>query len=206
MMPWRPMICAPVGKSGPFTNCHQVVGRGFGMVEQVHRRVDHFAEVVRRDVGGHADGDALAAVDEQVGEPARQHDRHLGTRPSSCRCSRRCSRRCRRACASRAPTTGTRCNATPPGRSRASRSCRGRRSADGAARSPAPCARARRRSRLRRAGGTCPSRRRSTRAHFMWLRSGRAFRSYMPQRIRRCTGFRPSRASGSARCVMTDME
>ena len=44
-----------------------------------------------------------------------------------------------------------------------------------------------------------------TRAHFMWLRSGRAPRSCMPQRIRRCTGLRPSRASGSARDVMTDM-
>jgi hypothetical protein len=30
---------------------------------------------VRRDVGGHADGDAGAAVDEQVRHPRRQHDR-----------------------------------------------------------------------------------------------------------------------------------
>ena len=29
-------------------------------------------QVVRRDVGGHADGDARGAVDQQVGEPARQ--------------------------------------------------------------------------------------------------------------------------------------
>ena len=33
------------------------------------------AEVVRRDVGRHADGDAGGAVDEQVGHPRRQHDR-----------------------------------------------------------------------------------------------------------------------------------
>ena len=38
-----------------------------------------------------------------------------------------------------------------------------------------------------------------TRAHFMVGRSGRAPRSYIPQRIRRCTGLRPSRASGRAR-------
>ena len=36
------------------------------------------AEVVRRDVGGHADGDADGAVDQQVREPARQHERLLG--------------------------------------------------------------------------------------------------------------------------------
>ena len=41
------------------------------------RGVDDLAEVVRRDVGGHADGDALAAVDQQVGEPRRQHRRLL---------------------------------------------------------------------------------------------------------------------------------
>src|SRR4051794_6287415 len=45
-----------------------------------------------------------------------------------------------------------------------------------------------------------------TRAHFMVGRSGRAPMSYMPQRMRRCTGLRPSRASGSARDTMTDME
>ena len=51
---------------------HQVVGGGVGVVDQVDRGVDHLAEVVRRDVRRHADGDALAAVDEQVREPRRQ--------------------------------------------------------------------------------------------------------------------------------------
>ena len=37
--------------------------------------VADFAEVVRRNVGGHADGDAVGAVDQQVGEPAGQDDR-----------------------------------------------------------------------------------------------------------------------------------
>ena len=44
-----------------------------------------------------------------------------------------------------------------------------------------------------------------TRAHFMVGRSGRAPKSYIPQRIRRWTGFKPSRASGRARDTMTDM-
>jgi hypothetical protein len=39
--------------------------------------VDHLAEVVRRDVRRHADRDAAGAVDEEVGEPARQHERLL---------------------------------------------------------------------------------------------------------------------------------
>jgi hypothetical protein len=37
------------------------------------------AQVVRRDLGGHADRDPLRPVDEQVGEPAGQHDRLAGT-------------------------------------------------------------------------------------------------------------------------------
>ena len=37
--------------------------------------VADLAQVVRRNVGGHADGDAVGAVDEQVGELARQDER-----------------------------------------------------------------------------------------------------------------------------------
>ncbi len=43
------------------------------MCQQVDRGVDDFAQVVGRDVGGHAHRDALAAVDEQVGESRGQH-------------------------------------------------------------------------------------------------------------------------------------
>ena len=50
-----------------------------GVVEQLDERRAHLAEVVRRDVGRHADGDAGGAVDEQVGNPRRQHHR-LGAR------------------------------------------------------------------------------------------------------------------------------
>ena len=46
-----------------------------GCVEVVLRAGRDLAQVVRRDLGGHADGDAGRAVDEQVGEAARQHRR-----------------------------------------------------------------------------------------------------------------------------------
>ena len=67
---------------GTLDELHQLVGRRLRVVDQVDGGVDHLAEVVRRDVGGHADGDALAAVDQQVGEPRRQHRRLLARLPS----------------------------------------------------------------------------------------------------------------------------
>ena len=103
----------------PLDELHQVVGRGLRVVDQVDRGVDDLAEVVRRDVRGHADGDALAAVDEQVGEARREHDGLLGACRRSWAPCRRCPRRCRRAAASPAGAAGTRCSARRPGRSRA---------------------------------------------------------------------------------------
>src|ERR1039458_1879594 len=46
----------------------------------------------------------------------------------------------------------------------------------------------------------------TTSAHFTCGRSGRNPWSNIEYRIRRCTGFRPSRTSGSARETMTDIE
>ena len=43
-------------------------------VEGKENCVAHFPEVVRRHVGGHADGDAGGAIDQQVGETRRQDD------------------------------------------------------------------------------------------------------------------------------------
>ena len=57
---------------GALDEVHQVVGGGVGVLDEVEHRVAHLAQVVGRDVGGHADGDALAAVDQQVREPRRQ--------------------------------------------------------------------------------------------------------------------------------------
>ena len=47
------------------------------LVDQVLGSSGDLADVVRRDVRGHADRDARRAVDEQVGEPRRQHRRVL---------------------------------------------------------------------------------------------------------------------------------
>ena len=58
---------------------HELVDGGVGIVDQVARGLDRLGEVVRGDVGGHADGDALAAVDQQVGE-ARGQRLGLGER------------------------------------------------------------------------------------------------------------------------------
>ena len=47
--------------------------RRLRVVEDLGEAVDDFTEVVRRDVRGHPDGDPGRAVDEEVGEPGRQH-------------------------------------------------------------------------------------------------------------------------------------
>jgi hypothetical protein len=46
------------GKVGRRNDLHQFVDRGFGVPQQVQAGIDHFIEVVRRDVGGHADRNA----------------------------------------------------------------------------------------------------------------------------------------------------
>ena len=60
---------------GALHELHEVVVGGVGVVEQVLHRVDHLTEVVRRDVRRHADGDAAAAVDQEVREPRGEHHR-----------------------------------------------------------------------------------------------------------------------------------
>ncbi len=65
------------GEVGTLHELHEVVGRGLGVVDEVDGGVDHLAQVVGRDVGGHAHRDALAAVHQQVREPRRQ-DHRLG--------------------------------------------------------------------------------------------------------------------------------
>ena len=53
----------------------QVLDRERRIVDQRHAGVDHLAEIVRRDVGRHADGDAAGAVDQEIGEARRHHHR-----------------------------------------------------------------------------------------------------------------------------------
>ena len=55
----------------------EVVGGQLGVVDQGDRRVGDLAEVVRRDVRGHADRDAGAAVDQQVRDLRREDGRLL---------------------------------------------------------------------------------------------------------------------------------
>ena len=43
---------------------HQLIGGDVGVVQHQARRIDGLAQVMRRDVGGHADGDAVGAVDQ----------------------------------------------------------------------------------------------------------------------------------------------
>ena len=67
----------PVGKSGPLTCASEPVDVDRRVVDVGDRRGDHLAQVVRRDVRRHADGDPRRAVDEQVREARRQHRRLL---------------------------------------------------------------------------------------------------------------------------------
>ena len=53
----------------------QFVNRQAGIVDQRHAGIDHLAEIVRRDVGRHADRDAARAVDQEVREARRQDQR-----------------------------------------------------------------------------------------------------------------------------------
>ena len=60
----------------PWHDLDQLVDADLGIVEVGDAGVDHLAQVVRRDVGGHADRDAARAVDQEVGKRGR-HDRRL---------------------------------------------------------------------------------------------------------------------------------
>ena len=54
---------------------HQADGVDVGIVDVGHHGIHGLAQVVRRDVRGHADRDPRRAVDEQVREPCRQYER-----------------------------------------------------------------------------------------------------------------------------------
>ena len=80
-MPLVPTIRPLVGKSGSLDPLEQrreqLLVRGVRVVEVPHHAGRDLAQVVRRDVGGHADRDAAGPVDEQVREPGREHRRLL---------------------------------------------------------------------------------------------------------------------------------
>ncbi len=68
----RPVDDPGGGKVRPRNVLHQPGEGERRIVDQGHAGVDHFAQVVRRDVGRHAHGDAGRAVDQQVRDPGRQ--------------------------------------------------------------------------------------------------------------------------------------
>ena len=55
-------------------------------------------------------------------------------------------------------------------------------------------------------GWYLPSTSPTTVAHFLYGRPGTSPSSFIANRIRRCTGFKPSRTSGNARDTMTLIE
>ena len=61
------------GEVGTLDIGHQVRQRGIGIIQHVDAGSDDLPQVVGRDVGGHAHGDAGGAVDQQIGEAAGQH-------------------------------------------------------------------------------------------------------------------------------------
>ena len=63
-----PRTSQATGKSGPLMCSIRLGQVDVGVVDHRADAVDDFAEVVRCEVRGHADGDAGAAVDEEVRE------------------------------------------------------------------------------------------------------------------------------------------
>src|SRR3546814_5405997 len=66
---------------------HEAVDGDLGIVDVGAAGVDHLAEIVRRDVGRHADGDAAGAVDQQVRKARRRSEEHTSELQSLMRIS-----------------------------------------------------------------------------------------------------------------------
>ena len=65
------------GEIGAGNVLDQLFGGDRGVGDEGEAAVDHFAQIVRGDVGRHADRDAACAIDQQVGEARRKHGRFL---------------------------------------------------------------------------------------------------------------------------------
>ena len=74
-MPARPRMSAAGREIRAGYDLDEVVDAERGIVDQRDAGVDDLAEIVRRDVGRHADRDAAGAVGEEIREPRRQHHR-----------------------------------------------------------------------------------------------------------------------------------
>ena len=207
MTPWVPTISPEVGevrRLDPFD--HRGQGGLFIGVMVVQAPVHpsaNSAQVVRRDVGGHTDGDAARAVGQQVGEPTGQNCRLLDA-PVVVRDEIDCllidfTKHLHRQGVRRASVYRIAAAGSLPGEPKLPwPSTRG-----SAATRAGPSGPGCRRSRHHRAGGSYPIVSATDRADFAWLRSGRNPESYIAYRTRRCTGLRPSRTSGNARPTIT---
>ena len=63
----------PGGEVGALHVLHQVGQLRLRVVQHADRGIDYFPQVVGRNIGGHAHGDAGGAVDQQIGEPGGQY-------------------------------------------------------------------------------------------------------------------------------------
>src|SRR5262245_20048471 len=62
-------------KIRPRDKLHQLFDRKLRIFHQGNQSIDHFPEIVRRDIGRHSDCDARGAVDQQIGNARRQNRR-----------------------------------------------------------------------------------------------------------------------------------
>ena len=60
---------------GPFDVLEDFGEAGFGILDQIDGGVDDFSEIVRRNVGGHADSDAARSVDDEIGDARGKNGR-----------------------------------------------------------------------------------------------------------------------------------
>ncbi len=158
-IPARPKMMPPVGKSGPCTTLQEVLVRHVRVVDDAHDAVDDLAEVVRRDVRGHPDGDARRAVHEEVREFRREDDRLLPRLVVVRDEVDRVLLDVREAAPRPRASSALPCTARPPRcPRRRSRSCPARPRAGSGGRSPAPDGPSCRRPPTFRAGGSCRSR------------------------------------------------
>ena len=56
---------------------HQPIDRDVRIIDHGREAIDHFRQVVRRDIRRHADGDAVGTIHEQVRDAGRQDERFL---------------------------------------------------------------------------------------------------------------------------------
>src|SRR5213082_56771 len=63
----------PGRKVRPWNNLHHLFQRRIGLFDQQNRSIHDFAQIVRRDVRGHTDGNATRPIDEQIRNARRQN-------------------------------------------------------------------------------------------------------------------------------------